>query len=108
MISINVTVHTAGAMEGWDAAAVDVLATEARLAGLLRAAIVDATGADEVTVNVRREDAGDYWDINGAESAREERDLDEAVRDTLMDFPWHDGQRWAVFHYLTTADGRKV
>lgn len=111
MTSISVTVHTAAALDGWTQAeldALDVLATEAKLARLLVAEIRKATGVDAVTVEVRRDDDGDFWSISGAESAKDELALDEAVRDTLMDFPWHDGQHWGEFRYLVTADGRRV
>ena len=102
MPKIHVTVHTAGAMDGWtadDRERFDVLDTEANLARLLRRDIADATGLAEadITIDVRREDAGDRWHISGARDAMEQRDLDEATRDALIDFPWHDAQRWAVF-----------
>lgn len=112
MATISVTVHTAGVMGGWteeDRQAVNVLSTEASLAKMLTEQIASATGldADDITVEVRREDRGDFWRID-ADDAREQLDLDEIVRDVLIDFPWHDAQRWAVFDHLTSADGQHI
>ena len=100
MTSINVTVHTAGAMNGWtqaDIDACDMLDTEATLKSLIERDIRAATEIQDVTVTVSSEDRGDFWRISNAADAMEERDLDEIVRDTLTDFPWYDAQRWAVF-----------
>ena len=100
MASINVTVHTASAMDGWtqaDRDAMDVINTEVNLKSVLERDIREATEVEDVTVEVRREDRGDFWSIS-ADNAMEQRDLDEIVRDTLNDFPWYDAQRWAVFN----------
>jgi hypothetical protein len=99
MATISITVHTAGAMDGWaqeDLDRLDVLDTEATLADVLAREVREATEVDDVTVEVRREDRGDFWSISAAD-AMEQRDIDEIVRETLMDFPWYDAQRWAVF-----------
>jgi hypothetical protein len=99
MATISITVHTASAYDGWtqeDRERMDVLDTEANLAQVLENEIREATEVD-VTVDVRCEDRGDFWSISGAADAMEQRDLDEMVRETLMDFPWHEAQRWGVF-----------
>jgi hypothetical protein len=100
MATISITVHTASAYDGWaqeDRDRLDVLDTEAKLADVLAGKVREATEVDDVTVEVRREDRGDFWSISGAADAMEQRDLDEIVRETLIDFPWYDAQRWAVF-----------
>jgi tricorn protease-like protein len=100
MATISITVHTASAYDGWtqeDRDRLDVLDTEANLAQVLENEIREATGVEEVKVSVRSEDRGDFWSINGAADAMEQRDLDEIVRETLNDFPWHEAQRWGVF-----------
>jgi hypothetical protein len=100
MATISITVHTGSAMEGWaqeDIDRLDVLDTEAKLAEVLAREVREATEVDDVTVEVRREDRGDFWSISDAADAMEQRDLDEMVREVLIDFPWYDAQRWAVF-----------
>jgi hypothetical protein len=99
MTSISITIHTAGAFDGWseaDIAAIDMLNTEAQIARLITDRVVEATGVEAVEVEVRSEDRGDFWTISGAASEMEQRDLDEVVRETLIDFPWYDGNVWAV------------
>ena len=98
MTSISITIHTAGAFEGWteaDIAAIDMLDTEAQIAKLITERVVEATGVEAVEVEVRSEDRGDFWHIQ-TDSATEQRDLDEVVRETLIDFPWYDRDIWAV------------
>jgi hypothetical protein len=99
MATISITVHTASAYDGWtqeDRERMDVLDTEANLAQVLENEIREATEVD-VTVDVRCEDRGDFWSINDAADAMEQRDLDEIVREVLSSFPWSEAQRWGVF-----------
>lgn len=100
MLSIYATVHYASATDGWteeEFDALDVLDTEANLTALLTEEVRRATGVDNVTVEVRSDDAGDVWVISGARDALERNAIDETVRNVLIDFPWHDAQYWAIF-----------
>lgn len=99
MLSIYATVYYAGAMDGWteeDLDALDVLDTEANLTALLTEEIKSATGVDDVTVEVRSDDAGDVWVISGARDEMERNTIDETVRNVLVDFPWHDAMYWVI------------
>lgn len=99
MTRIDVTLYLDSAFDGWsdkDLAQVDMSATYDKVAELITERIVRATGVEDVHVFVYRSGIRDYWNVSGTESFSEIRDLDEAVRDVLIEFPWWDGNVWAV------------
>lgn len=99
MTRIDVTLYLDSAFEFFtaeDLAQVDMSATYDKVVELITKRIIDATGVEDVHTNVYHTGMRDTWSISGTDDASEIRDLDEAVRNELIDFPWWDGNVWAV------------
>ena len=99
-MKIAITCHMSALLDIWthdEVNALDLFATAAKLSGLLEMRVKDATGADEVTVEVDFRDGNDRWDVTDDEGAEAlDNEMDFLIHDALVSFDWWDGNAWAV------------